>query len=199
MSPRIDPAVLKQQVDALLKTLADINVGGDEMALGEAPASARAAAVPALDMAADGGAIDKLVALGSNPQSLRAAQAIAAQRLLASDREVIPHDSCAITLSVLMQQAGIEVSDTFPAIELGQALQRRGWKRIPVGRQQRGDAGSTCGPVAHHEIDHIYLVQRDVNDDEMAIADNQETSPHFRFASGNSKSPTTFFLRAAGA
>jgi len=40
MSPRIDPAVLKQQVDALLKTLADINVGGDEMALGEAPASA---------------------------------------------------------------------------------------------------------------------------------------------------------------
>ena len=52
MSPRIDPAVLKQQVDALLKTLADINVGGDEMALGEAPASARAAAVPALDMAA---------------------------------------------------------------------------------------------------------------------------------------------------
>ena len=74
MSARIDPAILKQQVDALLKTLADINVEGDEMALGEAPALAMAAAPPALDMAAtaaasavpaaDGGAIDKLVALG---------------------------------------------------------------------------------------------------------------------------------------
>jgi hypothetical protein len=158
MSPRIDPTILKQQVAALLKTLADINVESDEMALGEAPALARAAAVPTLDMAvaeaapqaaaaavpaADGGAIDKLVALGTNPQSLRAAQAIAAQRLLAFDREVFPHDGCAITLSVLMQQAGIEVSDTFPAIQLGQALQRRGWKKIPVGEQQKGDVGST--------------------------------------------------------
>ena len=221
MSPRIDPTVLKQQVDALLKTLADIKVEGDEMALGEVPAFAMAA--PALGMAAaqaaapapsaslavtaqaaaaaaaaaDAGAIDRLVGLASSPQNLRAAQAIAAQRLLAFDREV--HDGCAITLSVLMQQAGIEVSDTFPAIALGQALQRRGWKKIPVGQQQKGDVGSTCGTVAHHGTDHIYLVLRDVNDDEMVIADNQETSPHFRFASGNGKSPTTFFLRAAGA
>lgn len=220
MSPRIDPTVLKQQVDALLKTLADIKVEGDEMALGEVPAFAMAA--PALGMAAaqaaapapsaslavtaqaaaaaaDAGAIDRLVGLASSPQNLRAAQAIAAQRLLAFDREVFPHDGCAITLSVLMQQAGIEVSDTFPAIALGQALQRRGWKKIPVGQQQKGDVGSTCGTVAHHGTDHIYLVLRDVNDDEMVIADNQETSPHFRFASGNGKSPTTFFLRAAGA
>ena len=50
MSPRIDPTVLKQQVDALLKTLADIKVEGDEMALGEVPAFAMAA--PALGMAA---------------------------------------------------------------------------------------------------------------------------------------------------
>ena len=223
MSPRIDPTVLKQQVDALLKTLADIKVEGDEMALGEVPAFAMAA--PALGMAAaqaaapapsaslavtaqaaaaaaaaaDAGVIDRLVELASSPQNLRAAQAIAAQRLLAFDREVFPHDGCAITLSVLMQQAGIEVSDTFPAIALGQALQRRGWKKIPVGQQQKGDVGSTCGTVAHHGTDHIYLVLRDVNDDEMVIADNQETSPHFRFASGNGKSPTTFFLRAAGA
>ena len=223
MSPRIDPTVLKQQVDALLKTLAEIKVEGDEMALGEVPAFAMAPPVPALGMAAaqaaapapsaslavtaqaaaaaaaDAGAIDRLVGLASSPQNLRAAQAIAAQRLLAFDSEVFPHDGCAITLSVLMQQAGIEVSDTFPAIALGQALQRRGWKKITVGQQQKGDVGSTCGTVAHHGTDHIYLVLRDVNDDEMVIADNQETSPHFRFASGNGKSPTTFFLRAAGA
>jgi chitosanase len=158
-------------------------------------APAAAAAAPATD----GAAIDKLVALGADPQSLRAAQAIAAQRLLAFDREVFPHDGCAVTLSVLMQQAGIEVSDIYPAIELGQVLQRRGWKKIPIGQQQRGDVGSTCGPVAHHGTDHIYLVLRDVNQDEMVIADNQASSPHFRFASGNGKSPTTFFLRAAGA
>jgi len=146
----------------------------------------------------DSGAIDRLVSLGSSPQSLRAAQSIAAQRLLAFDGETFPHDGCAITLSVLLQQAGIPVSDTFTAIEMGQVLLRRGWRRIPVGQQQRGDMGSTCGPVAHHGTDHIYLVLRDVNDDEMVIADNQDPAPHFRFASGRGRSPTTFFLRAGG-
>jgi chitosanase len=165
---------------------------------GDAPLLGMTAGAAAALMA-DGGAIDKLVALGSDPRTLRAAQAIAAQRLLAFDREVFPHDGCAITLSVLMQQAGIEVPDTFPAIELGQELLRRGWKKILVGEQQRGDVGSTCGTVAHHGTDHIYLVLRDVNDDEMVIADNQASSPHFRFASGQGKSPTTFFLRAQGA
>jgi hypothetical protein len=165
------------------------------------------AAAPLLEMTAaalavpvaDGGAVDKLVALGSDPNTLQAAEAIAAQRLLSFDGEVFPHDGCAITLSVLMQQAGIDVPDTFPAIELGQELVRRGWKRIPVGEQERGDVGSTCGPVAHHGTDHIYLVLRTVNDDEMVVADNQASSPHFRFASGQGKSPTTFFLRATGA
>lgn len=169
------------------------------------PVASEMAAAPLSRMAAapaptaNGGAIDKLVTLGSDPRTLRAAQAIAAQRLLAFDREVYPHDGCAITLSVLMQQAGIDVPDTFPAIALGQELLRRGWKKIQVGQQQRGDVGSTCGPVAHHGTDHIYLVLRDVNDDEMVIADNQASSPHFRFASGQGKSPTTFFLRAANA
>jgi hypothetical protein len=157
MSPRIDPTVLKQQVDALLKTLADIKVEGDEMALGEVPAFAMAAPAPALGMAAaqaaapaasaslavtaqaaaaaDAGAIDRLVGLASSPQNLRAAQAIAAQRLLAFDSEVFPHDGCAITLSVLMQQAGIEVSDTFPAIALG--------KRCSGGAGRKSRSGSS--------------------------------------------------------
>jgi hypothetical protein len=46
MSPRIDPIILKQQVDALLKTLTDINVDGDEMV----PAVTMAAAAPARGM-----------------------------------------------------------------------------------------------------------------------------------------------------
>ena len=41
MSPRVDPVILKQQVDALLKTLADIDVEGNEIA--PAPAMAAAA------------------------------------------------------------------------------------------------------------------------------------------------------------
>ena len=35
-----------------------------------------------------------------------------------------------------------------------------------------------------------------VNTDEMIVADNQASAPHFRRASGGEKSPTTFFLRA---
>jgi hypothetical protein len=56
--------------------------------------------------------------------------------------------------------------------------------------------GSTCGTEAHHGFDHIYLVLKKLNDDEMVIADNQSTQPHFRFASGQGKTPTKFFLRA---
>ena len=44
---------------------------------------------------------------------------------------------------------------------------------IQVGQQQAGDIGSTCGPEPHHGTDHIYLVLKPVNADEMLIADNQ--------------------------
>jgi len=50
--------------------------------------------------------------------------------------------------------------------------------------------------VAHHGTDHVYVVLGDLNADEMVVADNQEPAPHFRFASGKGKSPTTYFLRA---
>jgi hypothetical protein len=77
-------------------------------------------------------------------------------------------------------------------------LLTRGWTKISVGQQQAGDVGSTCGEVPHHGTDHIYLVLRTLNVDEMVVADNQEPTPHFRFASGNGKSPTTYFLRPLG-
>jgi hypothetical protein len=53
--------------------------------------------------------------------------------------------------------------------------------------------GSTCGSVPHHGTDHIYLVLKFVNSDEMVVADNQAEAPHFRWASGKGKSPTTSF------
>lgn len=145
----------------------------------------------------DGEQISGLVTLASNTAQLVAAQQVAAQRLLDFDGEVYPQDGCAITLSVLLQEAGIDVPDTFQALALGNLLKTtRQWQVIPLGQQQTGDVGSTCGPVANHGFDHIYLVLKALNTDEMVIADNQQPQPHFRFVSGQGKTPTKFFLRA---
>jgi hypothetical protein len=170
--------------------LADAPVGE---AFGAPEALAAEAAAPA---PSDGEAISDLLAIASNPQTLQAAQAVAAQRLLVYDGEKYPQDGCAITLSVLFQEAGVDVADTYMAIDMCRVLQSRGWTKITVGDQQRGDVGSTCGTTAHHGTDHVYVVLRDLNVDEMVVADNQEPAPHFRFASGKSQSPTTYFLRA---
>jgi hypothetical protein len=123
-------------------------------------------------------------------------QHIAARKLLDYDGEVYPSDGCAITLCVLLQNAGIAVKGTFLAIDLGHVLESRNWQVIPVGQQRVGDVGSTCGTVPHHGRDHIYLVLKVLNADEMIVADNQEPSPHFRYASGKGRTPTRFFLRA---
>jgi hypothetical protein len=142
--------------------------------------------------------IPTLVAIASDANKLITAQQIAAKRLLDYDGEVYPHDGCAITLSVLLQEAGIAVADTFQAIVLGNTLKlKRKWQVIPVGQQKMGDVGSTCGAEPVHGSDHIYLVLKILNTDEMVIADNQMTRPHFRYASGiGGKTPTKFFLRA---
>jgi hypothetical protein len=146
---------------------------------------------------ADGQCISTLLGLASDANQLLAAQHVAAKRLLDYDREIYPSDGCAITLSVLLQQAGIGVADIYRAFDLGGVLKdQRGWQFVPVGKQLPGDVGSTCGPVPHHGTDHIYLVMKLVNSDEMVVADNQAETPHFRWASGKGKSPTTFFLRA---
>ena len=147
----------------------------------------------------DAQCIPALMNIASDLHQLVAAQHIAASRILAYDGEIYPHDGCAITLSVLLQQAGIPVNDTFQAIALGQMLKSdRKWQTIPLGQQQPGDIGSTCGPQAHHGYDHVYFVLKVLNSDEMVIADNQAPQPHFRYASGmGGKTPTTFFLRAA--
>jgi hypothetical protein len=145
----------------------------------------------------DGSAIPALIKLASDPAQLNAAQHVAAKRLLDFDGEIYPSDGCAITLSVLLQEAGIAVADTFQALAMGNLLGNRGWQVIAVGAQQPGDVGSTCGTTPHHGDDHVYLVLRMVNSDEMVVADNQAEAPHFRWASGKGgKTPTTFFLRA---
>jgi hypothetical protein len=142
--------------------------------------------------------IPQLIEEASTDATLHDVQRRAARKLLEFDREVYPADGCAITLSLLLQGSGIDVPDTFLAMKLGHILhQDRHWSVIPVGEQQAGDVGSTCGEHSQHGVDHIYLVLRRVNADEMIIADNQHQHPHFRWASGQGgKSPTRFFLRA---
>jgi hypothetical protein len=102
--------------------------------------------------------------------------------LLDFDGEVFPADACAITLSVLLQDSGIAVKDTFPAIALGNLLKsKRGWQVIAVGEQKEGDIGSTCGPQPDHGRDHIYLVLKVLNSYEMVVADKQAPQPHFKW------------------
>lgn len=145
----------------------------------------------------DGDRIATLIKLGSDSEQLQNSEHAAAKKLLAMDGEVYPSDGCAITQSCLLQAAGIAVPDTFLAISFGTLLEKRGWARIAVGQQRAGDIGSTCKAEPDHGNDHVYLVLRVVSDDEMVIADNQATAPHFRFASGKGgKTPTTHFLRA---
>jgi hypothetical protein len=146
----------------------------------------------------DGQYIPGLIKLASDSYQLLAAQHVAAKRLLDFDGETFPSDGCAITLSVLLQEAGITVADTYQAIVLGNLLKsKRKWQAIPVGQQKPGDVGSTCGAEPNHGSDHVYLVLKILNSDEMVIADNQAPQPHFRYASGiGGKTPTRFFLRA---
>lgn len=141
--------------------------------------------------------VGKLIADGSTDATLHSIQKRAVRKLLDFDGEIYPSDGCAITLSLLLQDAGINVPDTFLAIKLGRILRdERKWDVIAVGKQQAGDIGSTCGEISRHGVDHVYLVLRVLNPDEMVIADNQHGHPHFRWASGKGgKSPTRFFLR----
>jgi hypothetical protein len=161
------------------------------------PSTASAAAAPVAGTKGDKDCIEKLIQLGSNVITLDSAQKRAAEDLLAYDGEVYPHDGCAITLSILLRDAAIDMPLKYQAITLGQYLRdTRKWEVIPVSQQRAGDIGSTCGTKANHGSDHIYLVLKKLNDDEMLICDNQSTHAHFRYVSGQGKTPTKFFLRA---
>jgi hypothetical protein len=144
--------------------------------------------------------IADLIRVGSDSALLQHAQHEAARKLLKFDGEIYPADGCAITLSCELQAAGVAIPDTFQALTMVALLEKRGWKKVAVGDPLRpGDVGTTCyGGVAHHGVDHVYLVLRPVNANENVIADNQRHAPHLRSVSGHpdGKSPTRMFLRA---
>ena len=116
----------------------------------------------------DAESIPTLTNIASDRDQLIAAQHVAAKRLLDFDGEIYPADGCEITLSVLLQEAGIAVPDTYQAITLGNLLKsKRNWQPVAVGEQKAGDVGSTCGSKPNHGYDHIYVVLKVLNSDEM--------------------------------
>jgi hypothetical protein len=142
----------------------------------------------------DAAKIPNLVKLGSTAAGLKAARLEAARNWKA-----YPSDGCAYHLSALMQNAGIAVATEGSAGKLAARIEARGWKRVPVGKQQPGDVGVTYDrDPTPPGADHIYLVVETKGTDEMLIADNQRKtdSVHSRFASGKGKTPTEYFLRA---
>jgi hypothetical protein len=141
-----------------------------------------------------------LLAQAVDPDRLCAAQALAARRLLSPEGDVFPADGCAMTLSLLMRAVGFEVPELCWAIDVPATLLARGWIEVLPGSQRAGDIGSTCREEKHHGEDHVFLVVRCVNQDEMIVVDNQAAYPHFRWASGQGgKTPTAMFYRAPGA
>lgn len=138
----------------------------------------------------------EVINIARTPARYEKVQEIAASELFKLTHESWPHDGCALNLANLLQEGGIAVPDITQALALGNYLHdERKWQKIPVGQQQPGDVGSTCGPTAHHGYDHIYLVLERQDSDKMVIVDNQQPLPHERLASGKGKTPTKFFLR----
>jgi hypothetical protein len=83
-----------------------------------APAQVAGAAPPITDKQN----IPTLLGMASDSNQLVAAQSVAAKRLLAYDKKIYASDGCAITLSILLQEAEIAVADTFLAFDLGNLL-----------------------------------------------------------------------------
>jgi hypothetical protein len=145
-----------------------------------------------IEVTVDKDYIAKLIEIGSSAKGLAHAQAIAKAAW-----PPFPHNGCAANLSALLQLAGINVPMTLGAGKLAHIIRQRGWSHIDVGDQEPGDIGVTFDEGGNPGADHIYLVIVAIDKDEMTIADNQDTVPHHRFASGKGRTPTEYFLRSA--
>jgi len=144
-----------------------------------------------------------LLAEATDPGTLREVQKEAARRLCAHNGETYAENGSAITLSLLLQKAGLDIADVFGAFCLTEFLTKTGWKEIVVGNQRPGDIGTTCWDAPRNGADQLYLVVEVNGEDEMVVVDNQQAVPHVRFASragstigGKLKPPTRYFLRA---
>ncbi|CDX38874.1 hypothetical protein MPLSOD_340076 [Mesorhizobium sp. SOD10] len=153
----------------------------------------------AIKSATIGDLVEKLINLGSDAGSCQVIRQKASQAMVRIYGKPTLHNACACTLSLFLQSAGYPLAKiVYGAGALAQYLRQHGWQKVDVGNQQAGDVGvcrdddkTTAG------ADHIFLVVKRADADQMLIADNQESfSPHPRFASGKGhKTPVDYFLR----
>lgn len=145
----------------------------------------------------DASQIGKLVALGEKSETILKVQDAAAKAMKNAGYGYTLHNACAATLSVFLNEAGIDVPVTLGAGKLAKRLrQDRKWTQITKGDQQAGDVGVTLDNTSPSGADHIYLVIEALDKDKMYIADNQAPKKHLRYVSGKGKTPTDYFLRA---
>ena len=141
----------------------------------------------------DAAHVPELIHQGGSAEGLKAARETAASALPG-----YPKNGCAAHLSALMQQAGINIEMTFGAGKLAHVLSERNWTRVGLGQQRPGDVGVCYDNTSPPGSDHVYLVVSTSGPDQMMVADNQRKtdSPHERYASGQGKTRTEYFLRA---
>lgn len=141
--------------------------------------------------------VDALIALGTDPSSIRQIQDLAAKEMKRAGLGYTLHNACAATLSEFLNAAGINVPITLGAGRLAARMHNdRGWVRIGLGEQRAGDVAVTFDLTTPPGADHVFLVVERIDADEMIIADNQAPTRHTRFASGHGKIPVEYFLRA---
>jgi hypothetical protein len=97
-----------------------------------------------------------------------------------------------------LDAAGIDVPMERGAGALGKYLEKtRGWTRVKVRGQKPGDVAVCFDKTKPPGADHIYLVVKCIDNDEMLIADNQtKYCPRTRYASGHGQTAVEYFLRA---
>jgi hypothetical protein len=146
--------------------------------------------------------VPELISVGRNPHALGGAKQIAGSVVHHNPEN--QYDTCAATLSCLLDFSGIYVGVREGVLDLASHLEHnRGWVRVRVDEQiAEGDIGVVIvGPGS--SIHHIYLVVDASSQTVPIVADNQGRGIHPRPVAGgdmpgvgNSAAPTSYFLRA---
>ena len=149
--------------------------------------------------------VANLVANGSDPAILDKAKRFAGNFVWGDPKKQT--NTCAATLSFLLDQSGIDVGVEDAVVDLAANLKStRGWARInDLTALQIGDVGVFAYDAQGFDegIHHIYLVIDIPDPASPLVADNQGAGSHQRPVNGGAMvgikttaSPTNYFLRA---
>jgi len=153
----------------------------------------------------DANRVAKLVANGSSRVILAAAKYFGGE--IVTGTPTGQTNTCAATLSCLLDVSGVFVGIEPGAPELAQILEKdHAWTRIAVGDPiKNGDVGVFVysDRPEDRNLHHIYLVIDATNQASPLVADNQGNGAHHRPIRGgpmpgvgNDASPTNYLLRA---